>query len=87
MNNFNFTENVPYVSTGRVNNITKKSVYKYLLELNSRMEIIGGEWLGNGNTPSVYELYIPLGKPSRQTSAGGITYENVQKLLVKSLTK
>lgn len=76
------TENGPLVSTGRVDSYTTTVYYEYLLELDGKGDIIGGEWVRDSRKTHPDFLWFPesAGKPGTVTNIG-IKYDEVRELL------
>jgi hypothetical protein len=79
-------ENVPLVATGRATRYMKSKLYTYLLELDVYGNILGGEWVRTsmGNHPDFLWFPAHVPKPNAST-ASGLTYANVKRLLHASL--
>ncbi|DAZ97477.1 TPA: hypothetical protein N0F65_009960 [Lagenidium giganteum] len=79
-------ENGPLVSTGAVDQYTKSAEYTYLLELDGKQNIIGGEWLWDSNDEHPDFLWFPTGRPSESTVTNvGLSYKDVRELLDASV--
>lgn len=60
---------------------TRTKEYEYVLELDSKGKIIGGEWLGSSKTDHPDFLYLPVKKLPGKVANGKIVWGEVQKLL------
>lgn len=62
--------------------------YDYILELDGKNNIIGGEWIGESKTQHPDFLWVPLGRLQPGTvGPGGMKYDDIRKLLKKSRSK
>ncbi|KAF1315172.1 Transglutaminase elicitor protein, partial [Globisporangium splendens] len=78
-------EDGPLVDTGRVDAYTTGADYTYLLELDSKDNIIGGEWLWASNDNHPDFLWFPKSTPSLNTvTKTGLSYKNVKDLVTRS---
>jgi hypothetical protein len=78
-------EDGPLVDTGRADAYTTGADYTYLLELDSKDNIIGGEWLWASNDNHPDFLWFPKGTPAANAvTATGLSYKNVKDLVTRS---
>ncbi|WP_394821933.1 hypothetical protein [Pendulispora albinea] len=71
----------------RIDDYTQSSHYEYVLELDARGAIIGGEWVGRSKSNHPDFLWLPVRQPPSTVAAGGaITYTNVKALANASIT-
>lgn len=78
-------EDGPLVSTGRVDAYTTGADYTYLLELDAKDNIIGGEWLWGSNDNHPDFLWFPTGTPAlTAVTSTGLSYKNVKDLVTRS---
>ncbi|KAJ0390527.1 hypothetical protein ATCC90586_010567 [Pythium insidiosum] len=79
-------DNVPLVSTGRVEYFTTKRDYEYVLELDAAGNIIGGEWVGNSKQNHFDFMWFLNGRAADNTVLrSGLSYKNVKDLLSASI--
>jgi len=70
----------------RIDNYTRTDRYQYILEVDARGEIIGGEWVGRSKTDHPDFLWLPTGRKQWSSLAGGaIQYDNIKDLLDQSV--
>jgi hypothetical protein len=82
------TDNRPLVSTGAVDIYTSSADYEYLLELDAKNNIIGGEWIGYSNERHPDFLWFPTSKPADNTVTNvGISYKHIKNLLNDSINR
>jgi hypothetical protein len=63
-----------------IDQFTTTDIYEYILEIDGRGDIIGGEWLGGSRTLHPDFLWIPVRKRP-VTVAGKIEYDDVERLM------
>ncbi|TYZ60890.1 hypothetical protein PybrP1_001462 [[Pythium] brassicae (nom. inval.)] len=74
------------VESGRVDKHTTTGDFTYLLELDARNDIIGGEWVGDSRTNHPDFLWLPTSRPTLSTVTDvGLSYELVRELLEASI--
>ncbi|KAJ0402297.1 hypothetical protein P43SY_002921 [Pythium insidiosum] len=79
-------ENGPLVETGRVEVYTRSATYEYLLELDRKDKVIGGEWVGDSRYNHPDFLWFAISKPGADAAtATNIKYKDVQDLLERSI--
>lgn len=80
-------ENGPLVSTGKAAaSYTTSKNYTYLLELDAKNEILGGEWIGASTWDHPDFLWFATERPADDTvSSVGINYSYVRDLLNSSI--
>ena len=64
---------------------TRTDRYQYILEVNEREEIIGGEWVGASKKSHPDFLWLPTGRSHHSPAGGKITYAQVKALLDASI--
>jgi hypothetical protein len=64
-----------------IGHYTRTTEYEYVLELDGKGKIIGGEWLGASKTEHPDFLYLPVKKLPGKVAKGKIVWSEVQKLL------
>jgi len=64
---------------GSIGSYTFRDSYEYILELDQKGDILGGEWVGKSRTSHPDFLWLPTTLTT--TSIAGIKYEDVKKLL------
>jgi hypothetical protein len=70
------------VKNGEAAQYTSSDTYKYLLELDSSGNILGGEWVGDSMSDHPDFLWFPTSKPDTSTvTEVGLSYANVLTLL------
>ncbi|GAB9474894.1 Elicitor-like transglutaminase, partial [Globisporangium polare] len=80
------TEDGPLVSNGRVGAYTNTVEYEYFLELDDKLNIIGGEWLGESNQNHPDFLWFAKGAPRPDTVTDlGMSYKDIRALLDASI--
>ncbi|ORZ40026.1 hypothetical protein BCR44DRAFT_1482578 [Catenaria anguillulae PL171] len=79
-------EDGPLVSTGRINEYLDSRDYTYLLELDARQNIIGGEWVGASRADHPDFAWFPAQRPAMDVvTRVGLTYRHVRELLDESV--
>ncbi|GAB9474964.1 Elicitor-like transglutaminase, partial [Globisporangium polare] len=79
-------EDGPLVSTGKVDSYTASANYKYVLELDSDNNILGGEWVKESQSEHPDFLWFPGSRPAASTvTSVGLSYADVQQLLDASV--
>ncbi|TDH69904.1 hypothetical protein CCR75_002104 [Bremia lactucae] len=74
------------VQSGQVDEYTTGAYYTYLLELDARGIIIGGEWVYESENNHPDFIWFPKAKPPRNTVTSiGLSYAHVTMLLRKSV--
>ncbi len=66
-----------------IDRYTRDDYYNYILELNGRGEIIGGEWVGGSHYDHPDFLWLPV--KQNAASISGISYSKVKDLLNQSV--
>ncbi|MDP6943824.1 MAG: pre-peptidase C-terminal domain-containing protein [Myxococcota bacterium] len=64
---------------------TRTDHYQYILEVNDRDEVIGGEWVGSSKKSHPDFLWLPTGRSHQAPAGGKITYAQVKALLDASV--
>lgn len=64
-----------------VDNYTFTDRYEYILELDRRGDIIGGEWVGKSKHDHPDFLWVAFGANSAASAGGAIEYDNVMHLV------
>ena len=64
---------------------TESKNYTYLLELDEKRNIIGGEWIGESKKKHMDFIWAPTRAPSDDVSLAGITFAQVKELLAESV--
>jgi len=67
----------------RIDQFTSADEYSYILELNGKGEIIGGEWAGDSRLGHPDFLWLPIQQSAAEVN--GISYEKVRDLVKQSL--
>jgi len=79
------TSEFPFLSTKLVDKFIIPVTYEYVLGLDSKGEIVDGEWINDSKTNHPDFLWMPLGRPKMDSKvAGGIMFSDVVELLDKS---
>jgi len=68
-----------------ISNYTRTDRYQYILEVNDRGEVIGGEWVGSSKKSHPDFLWLPTGRTHEAPAGGKITYAQVKALLDASI--
>ncbi len=67
----------------QIDAFTQQATYEYILELDARGVIVGGEWVGASKTSHPDFLWLPLSNGA--PTVAGVSYQNVKELLNRSL--
>jgi hypothetical protein len=68
-----------------ISSYTRTDRYQYILEVNDRDEVIGGEWVGTSKKSHPDFLWLPTGRSHQAPAGGKITYAQVKALLDASI--
>lgn len=74
----------PIATDATVGQFVKNKEYTYVLELDEKDTIIGGEWTGDSKKDHPDFVWIPTSKPNSNTVAAGIEYDFVRSLVEES---
>jgi hypothetical protein len=70
-----------------IDSFTGHTVYEYVLELNRKGSIIGGEWVGSSKREHPDFLWLPVDLGSNSVAGGAISDEQVKKLAAASVSR
>uniref|UniRef100_K3W5W5 Apple domain-containing protein n=1 Tax=Globisporangium ultimum (strain ATCC 200006 / CBS 805.95 / DAOM BR144) TaxID=431595 RepID=K3W5W5_GLOUD len=80
-------EDGPLVENGHVDWYTEYRTYEYVLELDAKNQIIGGEWVGESKTSHPDFLWFPGSRPDPSTvTSVGLSYKHILELLDASFS-
>ncbi len=71
--------------SARIDTFTHTDVYHYILELDRRGRITGGEWIGESKRSHPDFLWLPVARQNTSIARGAIKFSDIQTLLRQSL--
>ncbi len=72
--------------SARIDTFTHTDVYRYILELDRRGRITGGEWIGKSKRSHPDFLWLPVARQDTSIARGAIKFTHIQALLRQSLS-